>query len=193
MTRTNDHKKKVGRPLAGDGVDAKEVVALALRHIDRSGLQKLSMRGLAREVGVDTAALYYHFKSKEDLLDAVVDLIYSEMVWVEPQTQTWQDLSLDLAQNYRDSLIKHPNAFPLIAKRGRKISTTDHYHRYRDYLAEFGVSEQNVREVIVSIELIINGSMTTMQSEKVVDFKRAESDFLIACKAVLAGLTARFK
>ncbi|MEV0145700.1 MULTISPECIES: TetR/AcrR family transcriptional regulator C-terminal domain-containing protein [unclassified Nonomuraea] len=47
------------------------IVATALRLLDEGGLDKLTLRRLAGELGVQAPALYWHFGSKQDLLDAM--------------------------------------------------------------------------------------------------------------------------
>ena len=50
-------------------------VALA----DEAGLEAFSMRGLAQELGVVPMALYKHVANKEELLDGMVDIVFSEI------------------------------------------------------------------------------------------------------------------
>ena len=48
------------------------VLESAVALADRDGLGSLTMRSLAREVGIEAMSLYHHVASKEDLLDGVV-------------------------------------------------------------------------------------------------------------------------
>ena len=48
-------------------------VAVALA--DRDGIEGLSMRKLGQELGVDAMALYRHVRSKDDLLDGIVEVV----------------------------------------------------------------------------------------------------------------------
>jgi AcrR family transcriptional regulator len=50
-------------------LDASAVLEAAMRLVQRHGVDKLSMRGLARELGVSPMAIYHHVPSKEALLD----------------------------------------------------------------------------------------------------------------------------
>src|SRR5207237_9092478 len=50
-----------------------QVAAAALELLDREGLEALSMRRLAEQLGVGTMTLYGYFRSKDELLDAVID------------------------------------------------------------------------------------------------------------------------
>jgi AcrR family transcriptional regulator len=65
----------------------KTVVDRGLALADASGLDGLTIRRLAQDLGVTPMALYWHFRSKDELLLALADQVWSEI-----------DLDLDLAQ-----------------------------------------------------------------------------------------------
>jgi len=52
-----------------------EILKAALEMIADEGYASLSMRALAREVGMKLASLQYHFKSSDDLLKAIVNYV----------------------------------------------------------------------------------------------------------------------
>ena len=57
----------------------------ALKLADADGLEALTIRKLAQDLGVTPMALYWHFRSKEDLLEGVAEQIWSEIdVPVDP-------------------------------------------------------------------------------------------------------------
>ena len=53
------------------------VVSAAVDLADREGIAALTMRRLARHVGVEAMSLYHHLPNKEALLDAMVDRVYA--------------------------------------------------------------------------------------------------------------------
>jgi AcrR family transcriptional regulator len=55
------------------------VLRAAVTLADRDGIDSLTMRNLAHEVGVEAMSLYYHVANKEAVLDGVVDVIVSEI------------------------------------------------------------------------------------------------------------------
>ena len=55
------------------------VLRMAINLADAGGIESLSMRNVAQELGVYPMALYNHFANKDDLLDAMVDVIYAEI------------------------------------------------------------------------------------------------------------------
>ncbi|GII31350.1 TetR family transcriptional regulator [Planotetraspora mira] len=52
-----------------------KIVETALRLLDEVGLEKLTLRRLAAELGVQAPALYWHFKNKQELLDEMTEVI----------------------------------------------------------------------------------------------------------------------
>ena len=73
------------RPLTRDAI-----VEAALVLLERDGLQGLSMRRLAQELGAGAASLYWHVGDKEELLSLLLDRIVGEAEVPEPDPENWQ-------------------------------------------------------------------------------------------------------
>jgi len=61
------------------------VLRAALVIVDKGGLEALTMRYLGRALGVEAMSLYNHVANKEDVLDGLIDLIFSEGDSSRPQ------------------------------------------------------------------------------------------------------------
>src|ERR1700747_3217836 len=69
------------------------VVDRALKLADADGLDTLTIRKLAQDLGVTPMALYWHFRSKDDLLEGMSEQIWSEVeVNVDPAVPWWAQL-----------------------------------------------------------------------------------------------------
>lgn len=69
------------------------VVDRALKLADADGLESLTIRKLAQDLGVTPMALYWHFRSKDDLLEGMAEQIWSEIeVNVDPALPWWAQL-----------------------------------------------------------------------------------------------------
>ncbi len=91
------------------------VLNAALAIVDRSGVDGLTIRSVARQVGAPPMSLYSHFANKEELLD----LMYGEVVrrlYPDQGQATWQDELLALCRHMRGVLLEHPNWTPLLAR-----------------------------------------------------------------------------
>lgn len=107
--------KKRTTPLTKD-----ELFTAALAIADAEGLEALSMRRLAAEVGVEAASLYHHLPNKDALLDGVVVRMRSEMRIPDPLPEDWKELMLAIFAEYRRIHAAHPNLTPLA---GRRVET----------------------------------------------------------------------
>jgi AcrR family transcriptional regulator len=98
-------------PLSRDRV-LRAAVALA----DNEGIESLSMRKLAQELGVVPMALYKHVANKEELLDGMVDVIVGE---IDPPIQgaDWKSAVRQRILSARRSLLRHPWASRVMESR----------------------------------------------------------------------------
>ncbi|WP_185278610.1 TetR/AcrR family transcriptional regulator [Leifsonia shinshuensis] len=97
------------------------VLARALERADTIGLDALSMRALAAELGVVPMALYKHVANKDELIDGMVDLVWAEVDPPElgnPDTP-WRDALRARAVSLREALRRHPWAVGLMESRMR--------------------------------------------------------------------------
>ena len=96
-------------------LSSERIVEAAVELIDREGLDALSMRHLGAALGVEAMSLYRHFPSKAVLLEAVVGRLLAELLLPVPGSAPWQESFRALARDYRQLLLRHPNAIPLLA------------------------------------------------------------------------------
>ncbi|PJE96169.1 TetR family transcriptional regulator [Streptomyces carminius] len=86
----------------------------ALAVIDRDGLAGLSMRTVARELGVSTMALYRYVEDREQLEELVVELVLCAVEAEPPPADLpWRERIAILAGRLRDAVAAHPSAVPL--------------------------------------------------------------------------------
>ncbi len=105
------------RPVASDaGLSKKRVVAEAVRLADREGVHGLSMRRLAGELGAGAMSLYHYIAGREELLDAMVDVVFAEIELLSNDTD-WQSAIRRQAVSTRQALARHPWAISLMESR----------------------------------------------------------------------------
>ena len=95
-----------GKPRARPSRD--EIAEAALAVLDRDGLESLTMRRLAAEVGIPTATLYGYFRDKDELVDAVIDAAASRSP-VPEVTGDWRAQVRELMHWLRRGLVRHPD------------------------------------------------------------------------------------
>ena len=97
-----------------------QILREAVRLIDEEGRDRLTMRRLGSELGVEAMALYRYIPGREQLLDGVVEYIMNEL-YHETMTQelpaSWQEYLQQMAHGVRAIAVAHPRVFPLVATR----------------------------------------------------------------------------
>ena len=92
------------------------VLHTALRIADEEGIESLSMRRLASELGVNPMSLYNHVADKDDLLDGLADLAVGEVA-VPSSGEEWKSALRRRAVSVREMLERHPWASGVIESR----------------------------------------------------------------------------
>jgi AcrR family transcriptional regulator len=98
------------------GLSKQRVVAEAIRLADRDGVDGLSMRRLAGALGAGAMSLYHYVASKEELLDAMIDVVF-EQIELPPEQTDWQSAMRRRAVSARQVLASHPWAIGLLESR----------------------------------------------------------------------------
>jgi AcrR family transcriptional regulator len=83
---------------------------------DAGGLETLTMRKLGQELEVGPMALYRHVANKDDMVDGIVDLVYTEMD-LPPVGPDWKTAMRVRAISLRDALSRHRWAIGLMESR----------------------------------------------------------------------------
>jgi AcrR family transcriptional regulator len=89
------------------------VLDAAIRLADESGIESLSMRNLARTLGVEAMSLYNHVANKGDLVDAITDLVVSE-IELPAATEEWDVAVRTCAISAYETFMRHPWACSLV-------------------------------------------------------------------------------
>jgi AcrR family transcriptional regulator len=92
------------------------IVETAASLIDSDGLAAFSTRKLAASLGVRGPSLYNHFRTKDEILDAVADTITAKVDVSFFSTHEWREALLLWGKSYRDALMAHPNIVPYLAQ-----------------------------------------------------------------------------
>jgi AcrR family transcriptional regulator len=103
--RRGDSPRAERKPLTRDAI-----VDAALALLEREGLQGLSMRRVAQELGAGAASLYWHVGDKEELLSLMLDRIVGEAETIEPDPENWQEQVKEMMRATRRLLLKRRDA-----------------------------------------------------------------------------------
>jgi AcrR family transcriptional regulator len=121
MTTENDIAPPRGR------LTRQRVLSAAVDMADRGGVGSLSMRKLAQELGVEAMSLYHHVANKDDILDGIVDLVFSE-IDLPSGDVGWRAAMRQRAISAREALLRHPWAVGLMDSRSTPGPATLRHH-----------------------------------------------------------------
>jgi AcrR family transcriptional regulator len=94
---------------------------------DASGIGSLTMRSLARELGVKPMSLYYYVANKDEILDGIVDVVFGEIELPSPGGD-WRSEMRRRATSARSVLRRHPWAIGLMESRALPGPATLRHH-----------------------------------------------------------------
>ncbi|AKL65488.1 TetR/AcrR family transcriptional regulator [Streptomyces goshikiensis] len=95
------------------------IVEAAGTLVDAEGLEAVSTRRLAAALGVSGPSLYNHFRTKDEILEAVADAVSARVdlsMFDAADGRGWRAALHDWAHSYRGALSDHPNIVPVLAR-----------------------------------------------------------------------------
>jgi AcrR family transcriptional regulator len=83
------------------------IVDAAIVLLDDQGTEGLTMRRLAERLGVTSTALYWHVRTRDDVLDLAFDQIFGEVA-IPVAGDDWREEVRELAAGWRAAMLRHP-------------------------------------------------------------------------------------
>jgi AcrR family transcriptional regulator len=103
------------------------VLRAAIALADARGIESLTMRKLGQELGVEAMSLYNHVANKEEILDGIVDVAFSEIDLPTGETD-WKTAMRRRAFSAREALSHHRWAVGLMQSRVTPGPATLRHH-----------------------------------------------------------------
>lgn len=138
------------------------IVASSIELIDRDGLDRFSLRALARHLGAGNMSVYYYVRDREELLELVLDEIFGEV-----DLSSLPDDPVDgmrvLAHRFVATFTSHPNAIPLIVLRplltlGPRGGVL--FDRFVDLVRRSGIPDDDVADTAIAVLEYLFGHLT---------------------------------
>ncbi|MFJ3793329.1 TetR/AcrR family transcriptional regulator C-terminal domain-containing protein [Kitasatospora sp. NPDC090091] len=141
------------------GLTREKVLRAALEVADRDGIEKLSMRRLGTELGVEAMTLYHYLPNKAALLDGLVELVVSS---VQPDTagpaDQWPLRLREFAVAFRAELLRHPGVIPLVATRPvRSAAALQAVEDTAAALTRAGITPVQALRIVNSVAMLVVG------------------------------------
>ncbi|MFJ6456324.1 TetR/AcrR family transcriptional regulator [Paenarthrobacter sp. NPDC091669] len=103
------------------------VLECAIALADESGIDALTIRTLAHSMGTKPMSLYYYVANKDEILDGIVDMVFSEIELPAPEGDWREEMELR-AHRVRSTLRRHPWAVGLLESRSAPGPATLRHH-----------------------------------------------------------------
>lgn len=141
-------------------LDPDQVVRSAIRLADREGLEAVSMRRVADELGVSAMSLYGYVPSKAELLDVMVDRVYGEPPASNATARGWRDGLAAIARRGWALHLAHP--WLLRVARSRPVlgpNLTAWYDRELRAIDGLGLTDVEMDLVVSLVEDYVDGAV----------------------------------
>ncbi|HUR08240.1 MAG TPA: TetR/AcrR family transcriptional regulator C-terminal domain-containing protein [Nonomuraea sp.] len=144
------------------------MIETALRLLDEVGLEGLTVRRLAAELGVQSPALYWHIRTKQQLLDGMADAIILGAGMGPPHDdESWQEWLGRRARAYRDSLLAHRDGARIVCTAAQLSPTTVRmFDQELTAMVDRGFTPAPALRTITSVTHYVNGFVLQVQSER---------------------------
>jgi TetR/AcrR family tetracycline transcriptional repressor len=149
------------------GLTRETIIQTALGLLDQVGLEGLTVRRLAAELGVQSPALYWHLHNKRELLDAMADAITLAAGMGPPHHgESWQDWLARRARAYRRSLLAHRDGARLVANARMSPATLAMFDEELTAMVERGFTPALALRTIMAMAHYVNGFVLQEQTER---------------------------
>jgi AcrR family transcriptional regulator len=160
-------------PRARAPLNRERVVSAAVALADEGGIETLTMRRLGTVLGVEAMALYNHVRNKEDLLDGMVDYVFSQISLPVPG-EDWKAGLRVRSLSAREVLGKHRWAVTLMdSRRSAGAARLRHDEAVVGSLLEGGFSAAMTARAVVLLDSFVFGFALTEASLADVDKSRS--------------------
>lgn len=155
--------------LVGMKVNREILVRGALKLLNEVGLEQLTLRRLGSELKVQAPAVYWHFRSKEDLLDEMATLILAEGVpslMPERSRADWTEWVTAFGKGLRSTLVSYRDGARVVG--GSRLTNTEYMkvaEAVGEKLIEAGFS---VRQAVVLLSTVYNYTLSFVVEEQAV-------------------------
>jgi len=133
------------------------VVAAAVELADGEGIDALSMRKLAQALSVEAMSLYHHVANKDEVLDAMVDVVFTEVA-LPAVGGPWQSEIRGRCASLREVLLRHPWAVGrLDSRRSPGMATLQHHDAVIGCLRAGGFTVRGSAHAFATLDSFVFG------------------------------------
>ncbi len=157
-----------GRPGRGSYTRA-QIAACAIAIADAEGLEAVSMRRIARELGAGTMTLYHYVRNKDDLFSLMDDAIMGEvLVPADELPKDWRVALTAIAHHTRAAFGRHPWSFEGLRNARGGPNSLRHFEQSIGAVAQTGLDETGQLELLTLVDDYVFGFV--VREQQLMDF-----------------------
>jgi TetR/AcrR family transcriptional regulator, tetracycline repressor protein len=150
-------------------VNREMVTRAGLKLLNEVGLEQLTLRLLGKELKIQAATVYWHFKNKQELLDAMATVVLAEgSRYMVPRKELadWDVWAAMFGSGLRKTLMGYRDGARMVA--GTRLMNTEYMKTAERIAARLVASGFSVRETAVVLSTIYNYTLSFVMEEQAV-------------------------
>jgi TetR/AcrR family transcriptional regulator, tetracycline repressor protein len=140
-----------------------------LKLLSEVGLEQLTLRRLGIELKVQAGAVYWHFKSKEELIDEMATMVLAEgaqnLVPVRKQSE-WKAWVAAFGEGLRKTLLRYRDGARMVA--GTRLTNTEYMKTAEVVGAQLVETGFTIRQTVVLLSTVYNYTLSFVIEEQAV-------------------------
>jgi AcrR family transcriptional regulator len=142
------------------------IVAVAIKIADEEGLDAVSMRRVAAELGAGTMTLYHYIRTKDELFALMDDAAMAELIVPDDELgEGWRDGLAAIGRRSRDLAMKHPWMHEIKAEAPTGPGALRHVEQSLAVASLTGLSPKDQMELIQIVDDFVFGHMARLAME----------------------------
>jgi TetR/AcrR family transcriptional regulator, tetracycline repressor protein len=141
----------------------------ALKLLNEAGLEQLTLRRLGVELKIQPAAMYWHFKSKEQLIDEMATMVLAEgaqnLVPARKQSE-WKAWVVAFGGGLRKTLLKYRDGARMVA--GTRLTNTEYMKMAEAVGGRLVETGFTIRQAVVLLSTVYNYTLSFVLEEQAV-------------------------
>jgi TetR/AcrR family transcriptional regulator, tetracycline repressor protein len=148
----------------------REIVAKAgLKLLNEAGLEQLTLRRLGTELKVQAAAIYWHFKSKEELIDEMATMVLAQgapNLLPARRSSDWKVWAAAFGQGLRKTLLAYRDGARMVS--GTELTNTEYMKTVESIGARLLEAGFSLRQSVVLLSTIYSYTLSFVMEEQAV-------------------------
>jgi AcrR family transcriptional regulator len=150
-------------------VNREMVASAGLKLLNEVGLEQLTLRLIAKELKIQAPTVYWHFKSKEELIDEMASMVLAQgAVQLVPAkaSAAWKSWALSFGGGLRRTLLAYRDGARMVA--GSRLTNTEYMKTVERVGARLLDEGFTLRRAVVLLSTIYNYTLSFVMEEQAV-------------------------